>query len=108
MADLAVVLASLAPPAEVVVLGGAARATPGVVYVHQVVRALEGWATTNRREAPWTGRLAALVGATSPAIAKKPRRSRARGHSLAEVLAERLVALLDADPPGLPTSARRR
>lgn len=98
--DPAVVLAALTPPAEVVDFGGAARAEPGVVYAHQVVRALEAWATTNRRVEPWNGRVAALVGAASPAVAKAAALACA-WLPAADVPVERLSALLDAtDRPG--------
>ncbi|MBL9086449.1 MAG: hypothetical protein JNM10_04840 [Planctomycetia bacterium] len=93
--DADVVLAALTPPAEVADLGAAPRAAPGVVYVHQVVRALEAWAMTNRRVEPWNGRVAALVGATSPAIAKAAALACA-WLPRADVPVARLLALLDA------------
>lgn len=93
--EAAVVLAALAPASEPADLGAGARAEPGKVYTHQVVRALEAWATTNLRVEPWNGRVAALVAAPSPVVA--------RAAALAcawlprdAVPVERLTALLDA------------
>lgn len=104
--DADVLLAVLVPPASLATLSDAAPTRPGVVYVHQVVRAIETWTISSLRAEPWTGRVAALVGHARPAVARAAALACAYLPAT-QVPAVRLAALVDdaTRPPDVRSAA---